>query len=85
MYKRWALVNENYGTEKFRDDATPLFATTGYWDKRHDWGEWCLKQGKGRVAGLTAGHMYFAYRVKNYQKLFQRSIELVTNREVSQG
>ena len=78
-------LDENFGAEIYREDVTPLFATTGYWDKRHDWGGWCLGQGKGRIAGLTAGHTYFAYRDRNYLKLFRRSIEWVTNRTVSQG
>ena len=75
-------VDENFGAEIFRKDVTPLFETTGCWDKRHDYGGWCLEQGNGRLAGLTGGHTYFAYRDPNYLKLFRRSIQWVAKREV---
>ena len=76
-------LDENFGAEIIRDDVTPLFETTGHWDKRHDYAGWCLAQGKGRVAGLTAGHTYFAYRDPNYLKLFWRSIQWVLKREIT--
>ena len=76
-------LDENFGAEIVRKDVTPLFEITGSWDKRRDYGGWCLKQGKGRVAGLTAGHTYFAYRDPNYLKLFWRSIQWVTKKEVT--
>lgn len=75
-------LDENFGAEIVRKDVTPLFETTGSWDKRTDYGGWCLDQGRGRVAGLTAGHTYFAYRDPNYLILFSRSIQWALKREV---
>jgi type 1 glutamine amidotransferase len=76
-------LDENFGAEIYRSDVTPLFETTGFWDKRNDFGGWCLEKGKGRVAGLTAGHTYFAFRDRNYLNLFWRSIQWVTKNEVT--
>ena len=76
-------LDENFGAEIVRQDVTPLFETTGSWDKRTDYGGWCLTQGRGRVAGLTAGHTYFAYRDRNYLKLFWRSIQWVSKKKVT--
>ena len=76
-------LDENFGAEVVRDDVTPLFVITGSWDKRQDYGGWCLDQGRGRVVGLTAGHTYFAYRDPNYLKLFRRSIQYALKREVT--
>ncbi|MBT4484552.1 MAG: hypothetical protein HOC71_12845 [Candidatus Latescibacteria bacterium] len=76
-------LDENFGAEVYRKDVTPLFETTGHWDKRHDYGGWCIEQGKGLVAGLTGGHTYFAYRDPNYLKLFWRSIQWVSKRKIT--
>ncbi len=76
-------LDENFGAEIVRKDVTPLFEITGSWDKRNDYGGWCLEQGKGRVAGLTAGHTYFAYRDPNYLKLFWGSIQWVTGKKIT--
>ena len=76
-------LDENFGAEIYRNDVTRLFETTGFWDKRHDYGGWCLEQGKGRVAGLTGGHTYFAFRDPNYLKLFHRSIQWVLKRKIT--
>ncbi len=73
-------LDENFGAELYLPKVIPLFETTGLWDKRHDYGGWCLEQGKGRVAGLTAGHTYFAYRDRNYLNLFERSIQWIMKR-----
>ena len=76
-------LDENFGAELYRNDATMLFETTGFWDKRNDFGGWCLEKGKGRVAGLTAGHTYFAYRDDNYLNLFWRSIQWIAKNDVT--
>jgi len=76
-------LDENFGVEIVRPDVTPLYEITGHWDKRHDYGGWCLEQGRGRVVGLTAGHTYFAYRDPCYLPLFHRSMEWALKRPVT--
>jgi type 1 glutamine amidotransferase len=80
-------LDENFGAEIARDDTTPLYEITGFWDKRRDFGGWCRQAGRGRVVGLTAGHTYFAYRDPQYLKLFRRSIHwaLGHNDELGEG
>ncbi len=66
-------LDENFGCEPVDPAVTPLYETTGFIDKRHDYGGWCLERGAGRIAGLLAGHTYFAYRDPNYLKLYRRA------------
>lgn len=75
-------LDENFGVE-IADNATiPLYETTGFLDKRHDYGGWCLDRGKGRIVGLLAGHTYFAYRDPNYLPLYRRSAYWALKRDI---
>ncbi len=80
-------LDENFGAEIVREDVTPLYEITGFWDKRHDYGGWCRQAGPGRIVGLTAGHTYFAYRDPQYLELFRRSILWALGRdaEINRG
>ena len=76
-------LDENFGVEIVGENVIPLWETTGQWDKRHDYAGWCRELGKGRVAGLTAGHTYFAFQDSHYTKLYRRSIQWVLKREIT--
>lgn len=75
-------LDENFGVEIVEEGVVPLYETTGHLDKRHDYGGWCLERGKGRIAGLLAGHTYFAYRDPNYLPLYWRSAHWVLRRDI---
>ena len=75
-------LDENFGAELIHQSAVPLYETTGAIDKRHDIGGWCLKQDRGRVVGLLAGHTYFAYRDPNYLTLLWRGVHWALKREI---
>jgi type 1 glutamine amidotransferase len=76
--------DENFGAELINKDAIPLYEITGFQDKRHDYGGWCIEQGKGRVVGLLAGHTYFAFEDSNYLKLYRRAAYWALKKEVPQ-
>ena len=75
-------LDENFGAEFLTDNVIPLYESTGYSDKRHDYAGWCLEQGKGRVVGLTAGHTYFAFQDPNYQELYWRGAHWALKRDI---
>jgi type 1 glutamine amidotransferase len=75
-------LDENFGAELVDPNAVPLYETTGFLDKRHDFGGWCLEQGNGRVVGLLAGHTYFAYEDPNYLELYRRGAYWALKREI---
>ena len=75
-------LDENFGAEIIDEKVTPLYETTGYTDKRHDYGGWCLDQGKGRVVGFLAGHTYFAYQDPNYLPLLWRGAHWAMKRKI---
>ena len=75
-------LDENFGAEIINKNVTPLYETTGHMDKRHDFGGWCLEQGRGRIVGLTAGHTYFAYRDPNYLPLYWRGAHWAMKKEI---
>ena len=77
-------LDENFGAELVNKNALPLYETTGFLDKRHDIGGWCLEQGKGRVVGLLAGHTYFAYRDPNYLPLYWRGAHWALKKDIPQ-
>jgi len=75
-------LDENFGVELNNKNAVPLYEITGFLDKRHDIGGWCIEQGKGRVVGLLAGHTYFAYQDPNYLQLYWRSAHWAMRKEI---
>ncbi|MFC1650001.1 ThuA domain-containing protein [Candidatus Latescibacterota bacterium] len=75
-------LDENFGAELINKNAVKLYESTGYMDKRHDVGGWCLEQGKGRVVGLLAGHTYFAYEDPNYLQLYWRGAHWALKRDI---
>ena len=77
-------LDENFGAELIDKNAMPLYETTGFLDKRHDIGGWCVEQGKGRVVGLLAGHTYFAYQDPNYLPLYSRGAHWAMKKEIPQ-
>ena len=74
--------DENFGAEPTGPDVDILYEATGGIDKRHDIAGWAVKRGKGRVAGLTAGHTYFAFRDPNYLELYRRAAWWALGREI---
>ena len=75
-------LDENFGAEIIDKKVIPLYETTGLTDKRHDYGGWCLEQGKGRVVGFLAGHTYFAYQDPNYLPLLWRGAHWALKRDI---
>jgi len=78
-------LDENFGAELVNPRVVPLYESTGYIDKRHDYGGWCIEQDKGRVVGLLAGHTYFAYRDPNYLRLFRNAAHWAMKKDIPQG
>ncbi len=77
-------LDENFGVELINKNAVPLYETTGFSDKRHDVGGWCLDQWKGRVAGFLGGHTYFAYQDKKYLEMLWRGAHWILKKEAPQ-
>ena len=75
-------LDENFGVELINKNAIPLYETTGFSDKRHDVGGWCLDQWKGRVAGFLGGHTYFAYQDPNYLKMLWNGVHWILKKEI---
>ena len=75
-------LDENFGAEIVNRNVVPLYESTGFVDKRHDYGGWCIEQGRGRVVGLLAGHTYFAYRDPNYIPLHWRGAHWAMRKEI---
>lgn len=75
-------LDENFGAELINKNAIPLYESTGFLDKRHDIGGWCLEQGKGRIVGLLAGHTYFAFQDPNYLPLYWRGAHWALKRNI---
>jgi len=78
-------LDENFGAELANKNTVPLYESTGWVDKRHDYGGWCIEQGKGRVVGLLAGHTYFAYQDPCYIPLHRRGAYWALKKDVPQG
>jgi type 1 glutamine amidotransferase len=77
-------LDENFGVELINKNAVPLYETTGWLDKRHDVGGWCIEQGKGRVVGYLAGHTYFAYEDPSYLPLYSRGAYWAMKKDIPQ-
>lgn len=77
--------DENFGAEIVNPKVVPLYESTGFLDKRHDVGGWCIEQDAGRVVGLLAGHTYFAYRDPNYLPLFRNAAYWAMKKDVPRG
>jgi len=75
-------LDENFGAEIVHKNVAPLYESTGFVDKRHDYGGWCVEQGKGRVVGFLAGHTYFAYQDPNYLSLYWRGAHWAMKKEI---
>ena len=75
-------LDENFGAEPVDPAVDILYEATGGIDKRHDVAGWALERGKGRIAGLTAGHTYFAYRDPNYLELYRRAAWWTLGRDI---
>jgi len=75
-------LDENFGVELIDPKAVRLYEITGFSDKRHDIGGWCIEQGKGRVAGFTAGHTYFPYQDKNYLSMVSKAVHWTLRKEI---
>jgi hypothetical protein len=75
-------LDENFGVEPLDSRTIPLYEVYGHQDKRQDVGGWCTEKSKGRVAGLLAGHTYFAFQNPHYLKLFQRAMYWTLRRDI---
>ncbi len=78
-------LDENFGAELANKNTVPLYESTGWVDKRHDYGGWCIEQGKGRVVGLLGGHTYFAYQDPCYIPLHRRGAYWALKKDVPRG
>jgi type 1 glutamine amidotransferase len=75
-------IDENFGVEITGSGIVPLYETFGLMDKRQDYGGWASEKNKGRVAGLLAGHTYFAFQNPNYCELFRRAAWWALKRDI---
>ncbi len=78
-------LDENFGAEPVNPKVVPLYESTGFIDKRHDIGGWCIEQDKGRVVGLLGGHTYFAYQDPNYLPLFRNAAYWAMKKDIPRG
>jgi len=78
-------LDENFGAELVNPRVVPLYESTGFLDKRHDYGGWCIEQDAGRVVGLLAGHTYFAYQNAYYLQIFRNAAYWAMKRDIPRG
>ena len=74
--------DENFGVKIVSDKAISLFESTGRDDGRTDIAGWCIEAGKGRIAGLLAGHSHTAWRHPIYRQLHWRAAFWAMKREI---
>ncbi len=75
-------LDENFGVKIVDDHAVPLFMSHGTSDGRDDIAGWCIEAGKGRIAGLLAGHANTAWSHPVYRELHWRAAHWALRRDI---
>ncbi len=75
-------LDEQFAVVIREQSTETLFEMTAMHDKHEAVGGWCLKRGKGRIAGFLPGHLRWAYRTKEYREILWRAAHWAMERDI---